>query len=127
MLVTQLGESNEQPFRWEFPGGKLKSGETAEDCIIREISEELEIEIEIQDSIIPLKYDFGFKQIELIPFICQIKSGTIKLNEHIDYKWITFEDLMITDFSEADSKLVQLAENREILKKYLGKNKHNSC
>jgi len=125
-LISQRGEKTDHPYQWEFPGGKLMRGETPENCIIREISEELGIEIGIQDSMIAIQHDYGFKQIELIPFICQIKSGAIKLNEHIDCKWISFEELFNTDFSEADKKLIQMAENLEILKKYLGENKNYS-
>lgn len=126
MLITQRGGNTDHPFRWEFPGGKLNFEESAENCIIREIREELEIEIGIQDSLIAVQHDYGFKQIELIPFICKINAGEIKLNEHIDYKWISFEDLFYTDFSEADRELIELAKNVEILKKYLGKNKNDS-
>lgn len=125
-LISQRGENTDHPYKWEFPGGKLMRGETPENCIIREINEELCIETGIQDSMIAIQHDYGFKQIELIPFICQIKSGVIKLNEHIAYKWISYEELFNTDFSEADKKLIQLAENLEILKKYLGKNKNYS-
>ena len=71
---------------WEFPGGKIGKSETATDCIKREIMEELEIEVEIQNKLISIKFDYLFKQIELIPFLCSIKSGEIKLNEHEDYK-----------------------------------------
>lgn len=126
MLITQRAGNTDHPFRWEFPGGKLNFEESAENCIIREIREELEIEIGIQDSLIAVQHDYGFKQIELIPFICKIKTGEIKLNEHIDYKWISFEDLFYTDFSEADRELIELTKNEEILKKYLGKNKNDS-
>ncbi len=126
ILVTQRNADSDHPFQWEFPGGKLNQDETVEDCISREINEELEIEIGILESMIPVKHDYGFRQIELIPFICEIKTGTIKLNEHLDFKWISFENLIEINFTEADKKLIQLHENHEILEKYLWKNKHDS-
>jgi 8-oxo-dGTP diphosphatase len=126
ILVTQRGGNTDHPFQWEFPGGKINQNETAADCIAREINEELGIEIRILDLIIPVQHDYGFRKIELIPFICEIHSGSIKLTEHIFCKWISFEELFNTDFSEADKKLILLTENQKKLKKYLGENKNDS-
>jgi 8-oxo-dGTP diphosphatase len=89
ILVTQLNASSDHPLKWEFPGGKLKPGETEEECISREINEELEIDIEIRKPMISLFHNYGCKQIELIPFLCVIKTGVIKLNEHHDLIWVT--------------------------------------
>jgi len=126
ILVTQCNSNSDHPFKWEFPGGKLNSDETVEECIIREISEELDIEIEILESIIPVIYDYGFKQIELIPFVCKIKSGKIKLFEHHDFMWIALSDLEKTDFNDADKELIQVTENELILKKYLWKDMNDT-
>jgi len=100
ILVAQRNASTDHPLKWEFPGGKLNPEETIEECIIREIREELEIEIEILEPIISVKHDYGFKQIKLIAFICVVKSGEINLNEHCDFKWVTFSNLEVIDFAE---------------------------
>lgn len=121
LLITQNNSDSDHPFLWEFPGGKIKYRETAENCIQREIQEELAIEIDILSKIIPIEYDYEIKQIELIPFICSIKSGTIILSEHLAYQWIGINDLNQIDFSEADKKLINQQENFELLKKYLRK------
>jgi len=126
ILITQRNNYSDHPFKWEFPGGKLNPGETWEACVIREIREELDIDIEIQASMISVQHDYGLKQIELIPFICSIKKGDIKLKEHKDFMWISFINLNKIDFAEADRKLIQLKENKEILKKYLRENMNNS-
>lgn len=126
ILVTQRKVSSTHPLKWEFPGGKLNSGETLEDCIIREIKEELDIEIEIKRSMISVNHNYGTKQIELIPFLCTMKSGVIKLIEHNDFLWINFGNLHEFDFIAADRKLVQHPENKSILKKYLRKNMHDT-
>lgn len=96
-------------------------GESAEDCIIREIKEELEVEIDILEKMFPVEYDYGFKKIELIPFLCFIRSSEIKLNEHIQYKWANWKSLNEIALLEADKKLIQHKGNRKILKKYFGK------
>lgn len=126
ILVAQRNARSEHPLKWEFPGGKLNPDETVEECIIREIREELEIEIEIRESMVSVKHDYGFKQIELIPFICIVKSGEINLYEHYDFKWVTFSNLEEIDFAEADKKLIQEQANNATLEKYFWKNMNNS-
>ena len=126
ILVTQRNENSDHPYQWEFPGGKIKQNATEADCIAREINEELGIEIRILDLMIHVQHDYGFRKIELIPFICEIQSGSIKLTEHIDFKWISIENLEQIDLSDADRKLIQKDGNRLILKKYLGENKNDS-
>ena len=70
ILIVQRGEATDHPFKWEFPGGKLAPEETEEDCIIREIDEELSIEVVICGQLPEVEYDYGHKEIKLIPFIC---------------------------------------------------------
>jgi 8-oxo-dGTP diphosphatase len=102
VLIVQRGEKTDHPFRWEFPGGKIKSGESREDCIIREIYEELSMDIVICSSLEPVEYDYGYKQIRLIPFICDTLDELPLLSEHIGFKWIPDQVLVNVDFSEAD-------------------------
>ena len=102
ILVVQRGEATDHPFKWEFPGGKLKPKETEEECIIREIDEELSMEIIICGRLSEVEHDYGHKQIRLIPFICDTLNEMPVLSEHIDYKWIDTEDIIKVDFSEAD-------------------------
>lgn len=120
ILITQNNLISDHPLQWEFPGGKIKVEETLENCILREIMEELAIDIEILCSMKPVIYDYGFKQIELIPFLCSIKSGLIKRIEHNDYMWVDLKELKNIDFSEADRKLLEQKQNWVTLKKYFG-------
>lgn len=102
ILVVQRGEATDHPFKWEFPGGKLIRGETEEECIIREVEEELSMEIVICTKLSEVEHDYGHKKIRLIPFICDTLDDMPILSEHIAYKWIEYKDLMTIDFSEAD-------------------------
>jgi 8-oxo-dGTP diphosphatase len=102
VLVVQRGEQSDHPYKWEFPGGKLGSDESEEECIIREITEELSIGIVICNKLEPVEYDYGHKQIRLIPFVCDTLDELPFLNEHIDFKWVTTGDLRKINFSEAD-------------------------
>ncbi len=102
ILIVQRGESSSNPFRWEFPGGKIREGENAEDCIAREICEELSMDIVICGRMASVEYDYGLKQIRLIPFLCDTLDDLPVLSEHIDYKWLPPEKVLSLDLSEAD-------------------------
>ncbi len=102
VLVVQRGEATDHPLKWEFPGGKLGSGESEEECIIREVEEELSMEIVICGQLPGVKYDYVHKQIRLIPFICDTLDELPFLSEHVDFKWVNPTDLLSVDFSEAD-------------------------
>lgn len=102
ILVVQRGEATDHPFKWEFPGGKQSPEETEEECIIREIEEELSMEIVICGKLSEVDHDYGHKQIRLIPFICDTLDEMPFLSEHVAYKWLQEKDLLSVDFSEAD-------------------------
>jgi 8-oxo-dGTP diphosphatase len=102
ILVVQRGESTDHPMKWEFPGGKQDPGETEEECIIREIREELSIEIVICGRLPQVDHDYGYKKIRLIPFVCDTLDDMPFLTEHIAFRWIDIKDLMIPDYLEAD-------------------------
>lgn len=102
VLIVQRGEATDHPFKWEFPGGKVDPEEAEDECIIREIKEELAIEIIIFGRLPAVEYDYGHKKIKLIPFICDTLDDIPFLSEHIAYKWVNAGDLRSIDFSEAD-------------------------
>lgn len=102
VLVVQRGQKSDHPFKWEFPGGKTGHGESDEECIIREIREELSIDIVIYDRMKEVDYDYGIKHILLIPFICDTLDELPLLHEHVAFRWMDPADLREIDFSEAD-------------------------
>lgn len=102
VLIVQRGEKTDHPFMWEFPGGKVREGESFEDCILREIDEELSLDIIIVDTLKTVEYDYGHKNIRLIPFICDTLMDLPVLHEHNDYKWVNVSELIGVDFLSAD-------------------------
>jgi 8-oxo-dGTP diphosphatase len=102
VLIVQRGEATDHPLKWEFPGGKLQEGESDEECIIREVKEELSIDIVICGNLSAVEYDYGHKQIKLIPFICDTLDEFPFLSEHVAYKWLPASELISVDFCEAD-------------------------
>ncbi|WP_321368433.1 (deoxy)nucleoside triphosphate pyrophosphohydrolase [uncultured Draconibacterium sp.] len=121
VLVAQNNESSDHPLQWEFPGGKIKSGETAKACIVREIKEELNLHVQVQEKLIPVEHDYKIKCIRLIPFVCVVISGDVKLNDHKAVKWLTMDELTELDWAEADRRLLLNEENLHRLKEHAGK------
>lgn len=102
ILVVQRGATTSNPLKWEFPGGKVKQGESVEACLIREVNEELSMDIVIRQEIPYVEYDYGTKQIRLIPFICDTLDEEPMLSEHLAFRWLDCGELLSADLSEAD-------------------------
>ena len=102
LLLMQHGASGHHPWKWEFPGGKVEPEESDKECIIREIKEELMMDIYIRESLPDVPYDYGFKQIVLVPFVCDTPDNEPVLTEHAAYKWVAEDELMKFDLCEAD-------------------------
>tara|TARA_R110002124_G_scaffold166461_1_gene333776 strand:+ start:121 stop:507 length:387 start_codon:yes stop_codon:yes gene_type:complete len=107
ILVAQRSEEMKLPLKWEFPGGKVEDNEKNEECIVREIREEINIEIEIVRKLTNSIHDYGTFKINLIPFIANYISGDIKLLEHKDYRLLDKSELMNLDWAEADLPIVE--------------------
>lgn len=106
ILVTQRSDKMKLPLKWEFPGGKLENDESEIDCIKREIKEELNIEIDIQQRLNNSQYNYEPFSINLIPFIANYISGEITLAEHKTFKWLDKSELLELDWAEADVPIV---------------------
>lgn len=102
VLIVQRGHETDHPLKWEFPGGKVDPGESYEECIVREIDEELSLDVVIVGSLDSVEHDYGHKQVRLIPFICDTLMDLPVLTEHVDFKWVDPDELKDFDFSEAD-------------------------
>lgn len=97
---------------WEFPGGKIESGETKEQALVREIKEELNIEISVDKFAIDIEYQYPNFYLFMSCFMCSIKEGSIEPLEHNDGKWITKEELNTLNWLPADIDAVNyLKEN----------------
>jgi 8-oxo-dGTP diphosphatase len=107
ILAAQRSEKMKLPLKWEFPGGKVEENENNEECIVREIKEEINVEIEIVKKLANSIYDYGAFKINLIPFIANYISGEIKLLEHKDYRLLDKSQLMNLDWAEADLPIVE--------------------
>jgi len=94
------------PLKWEFPGGKIDQGESREECLRRELVEELGINVSVGKSLPPATHDYAAFTVTLYPFICSIVSGEIVLHEHAEISWLHPEELHILDWAEADLPVI---------------------
>lgn len=106
ILATQRGYG-EFEGGWEFPGGKIEPDETPENAIIREISEELAIEIMVEKYITTVDYDYPNFHLHMQCFLCSVIQGDLTLLEHSDAKWLSKENLETVNWLPADIVVVQ--------------------
>lgn len=107
VLCAQRGQNMSMPLKWEFPGGKLESGETPTQCLRREVEEELGLSISIIESLPPSRHRYATFEIELIPFRCIMLGGELSLLEHAQIVWLRPDELNKLDWAEADIPVVK--------------------
>ncbi|WP_279384509.1 (deoxy)nucleoside triphosphate pyrophosphohydrolase [Geotalea toluenoxydans] len=84
VLAAQRSATMSLPLKWELPGGKINHGETTEECLQRELMEELGIQVNVGKGLSANTHDYPTFSITLHPFVCAIESGDIVLHEHAD-------------------------------------------
>ena len=107
VLGAQRSATMRKPLKWEFPGGKIEPGETLEDCIRRELKEELGIEVELLWRGPDFPYPIDQPDIALLPFVVRITGGILHPAEHAELRWCTREELPHLDWAEADVPVLE--------------------
>ena len=110
IFATQRGYGAYKDW-WEFPGGKIEKGETPQEALIREIKEELDTEITVDDYLMTVEYDYPEFHLSMDCFWCSVVSGHLSLLEHEAAKWLPLDDLKQVKWLPADIEIIEKIHN----------------
>jgi 8-oxo-dGTP diphosphatase len=111
VFIAKRKPPGRMPGLWEFPGGKIENGETPENCLKRELKEELDVDAQIGRHIGTSVYKYDFYTVELMAFRTRIVTGEIKLHDHADMAWVAPGELDKYAFAPADLPFVEMIRN----------------
>lgn len=112
IFATQRGYG-EYKDGWEFPGGKVESGETPQEALVREIKEELAADIVVGDLLTTIEYDYPAFHLSMDCFWATLIEGSkMRLLEHEAAKWLTLDNLDVVEWLPADIKVVEAIKTR---------------
>ena len=111
-MICQRPAHKARGLLWEFVGGKTEEGEDSEEALIRECREELDITVEVDDVFMDVVHQYPDLLVNLILYNCKIASGTPKLLEHNDLRWITVDEIDQYDFCPADVEILEELKRR---------------
>ena len=101
-----LDKYNNVSYKWEFPGGKIEHGETKEEALIRELKEELEINVEIESYFTTVLHEYSAFAVNIHYFICKTNDKHLNMKVHNDYVWLNIDELSKLDWAPADKEVV---------------------
>jgi 8-oxo-dGTP diphosphatase len=93
-------------YKYEFPGGKLEEDENEEDALKREISEELNLEIDVAEKFLVVRHEYLDFDLTMHSYLCKANTEQLVLKEHIDAKWLYKNELIELDWAAADLPIV---------------------
>ena len=115
LLITQRLEGSHLAGLWEFPGGKCEPGESFEACLVRELHEELAIEVALGQLFEEITHDYPEKTVNLKFFLCRLGKGEPQAIGCAAFQWATRESLARHKFPPADKRLLaRLVDSRQL-------------
>ena len=106
IFATQRGYGDYKDW-WEFPGGKMEAGETPEEALRREIWEELETRIVVENFVETVEWDYPQFHLSMHCYLCRVESGRLELKEHEAAKWLNKDELESVNWLPADLKVIE--------------------
>ena len=114
IMIAQRKSTDHLAGKWEFPGGKIETGESPEACLARELNEEFHIDVSIGEYLGSILHHYDHISIELMAYRTFWDGGKINSTDHKDYKWVTIDELEQYDFAPADQPFVEKLRRGEI-------------
>ena len=111
LLIAQRNESDHLGGLWEFPGGKLESGEDYPDCLRRELREELGIDVEVSELVETISHQYPERKVLIKFFRCNIILAEPKLLDCQNLEWVEVDELDNYEFPPADAQLIERLRN----------------
>ena len=106
ILATQRGYGDQKDY-WEFPGGKVEPGESPRQALEREIREELDARIRVEDFLTTLEYDYPTFHLSMDCYFASLPEGTVTLKEHEAARWLSPQELEGMNWLPADRALLE--------------------
>jgi 8-oxo-dGTP diphosphatase len=107
VLSALRSASMNLPLKWEFPGGKVEPDEGLEECLRRELVEEMGIRIKVGRPLTPATHEYPTFIVTLYPYVCSILSGEITLFEHSAISWLPAAQMHELDWADADLPIIE--------------------
>lgn len=95
---------------WEFPGGKIEPGEEAAAAVVREIAEELSLNVEVGRLLHTVEWDYPAFHLRMFCYVCRVLAGELSLKEHVAARWLTADELQAVDWLPADVDVLPVLE-----------------